>query len=39
MILTQTELISKDMKKSKMNRHVMLIGRPGTRKVKILLQT
>lgn len=32
MILTQTELISKNMKISGMNRHVMLIGRPGTGK-------
>lgn len=32
MILTQTELISKNMKISKMNRHVILIGRPGTGK-------
>ncbi len=32
MILTQTELISKNMKKSGMNRHVILIGRPGTGK-------
>ena len=32
MILTQTELISKNMKISKMNRHVMLIGRPGSGK-------
>lgn len=39
MILTQTEQISKDMKKSGMNRHVILLGRPGTRKVKVLLQT
>lgn len=36
MILTQTELISKNMKTSGMNRHVILLGRPGTRKVKIL---
>lgn len=36
MILTQTELISKNMKVSKMNRHVILLGRPGTRKVEIL---
>lgn len=28
MILTQSELISKNMKKSGMNRHVILIGRP-----------
>lgn len=28
MILTKTELISKNMKISKMNRHVILIGRP-----------
>ncbi len=32
MILTQTELISKNMKISKMNRHVILIGRPGSGK-------
>lgn len=32
MILTQTELISKNMKTSKMNRHVILIGRPGSGK-------
>lgn len=32
MILTQTELISKNMKISKMNRHVVLIGRPGSGK-------
>lgn len=31
MILTKTELISKNMKISGMNRHVVLIGRPGTR--------
>lgn len=31
MILTQTELISKNMKVSGMNRHVILLGRPGTR--------
>ena len=36
MILTQTELISKNMKISGMNRHVVLLGRPGTRKIKIL---
>lgn len=36
MILTQTELISKNMKTSGMNRHVILLGRPGTRKIKIL---
>ncbi len=36
-ILTQTELISKDMKKSKMNKHIILLGRPGTRKVKKIL--
>lgn len=39
MILTQTEIISKNMKISGMNRHVVLLGRPGTRKIKILLQT
>ena len=33
MILTKTELISKNMKKSEMNKHVVLIGRPGTREV------
>lgn len=33
MILTQTELISKNMKVSGMNRHVILLGRPGTRKI------
>ena len=38
MILTQTELISKSMRKTNMNRHVMLIGRPGTRKIEILFQ-
>lgn len=32
MILTQTELISKNMKISKMNRHVILLGRPGSGK-------
>lgn len=31
MILTETELISKNMQISKMNRHVILLGRPGTR--------
>ena len=36
MILTQTELISKNMKISGMNRHVILLGRPGTRQIKIL---
>ena len=36
MILTQTELISKNMRISEMNRHVILLGRPGTRKIKIL---
>lgn len=30
-ILSQTEFISKNMKKSGMNRHVILLGRPGTR--------
>lgn len=30
-ILTQTELISKNMKTSGMNRHIILLGRPGTR--------
>lgn len=33
MILTQTELVSKNMKTSRMNRHVILLGRPGTRKI------
>ena len=32
MILTETELISKNMKISGMNRHVILLGRPGTGK-------
>lgn len=32
-ILTQTELISKNMKTSGMNRHVILLGRPGTRQI------
>ena len=32
MILTETELISKNMKVSGMNRHVILLGRPGTGK-------
>lgn len=36
MILTKTELISKNMKISGMNRHVVLLGRPGTRKIKVL---
>ena len=36
MILTQTELISKNMKISKVNRHVILLGRPGTRKISLL---
>ena len=36
MILTQTELISKNMKISKMNRHAILLGRPGTRKISLL---
>lgn len=31
-ILTQTELISRNMKISGMNRHVILLGRPGTGK-------
>lgn len=31
-ILTQTELISKNMKVSGMNRHIILLGRPGTGK-------
>lgn len=36
MILSQTEFISKNMKKSGMNRHVILIGRPGTRQISLL---
>lgn len=36
MILTQTELISKNMRISKLNRHVLLVGKPGTRKIEIL---
>lgn len=32
MILTQTELVSKNMGISRMNRHVVLLGRPGTGK-------
>ena len=36
MILTQTELISRNMKISGMNRHVILLGRPGTRKISLL---
>lgn len=36
MILTHTELISRNMKISCMNRHVILLGRPGTRKISIL---
>lgn len=36
MILTQTELISKNMRISKMNRHVILIGKPGSRKITLL---
>lgn len=35
-ILTQTELISKNMKTSGMNRHVILLGRPGTRQISLL---
>lgn len=31
-ILTKTELVSKNMKISGMNRHIILIGRPGTGK-------
>ena len=34
-ILTQTELVSKNMKISGMNRHIILLGRPGTRQVKV----
>ena len=34
-ILTETELISKNMKISEMNRHIILLGRPGTREVQI----
>lgn len=36
MILSQTEFISKNMKKSGMNRHVILLGRPGTRQISLL---
>lgn len=36
MILTQTELVSKNMKISGMNRHVILLGRPGTRQISLL---
>ena len=36
MILTQSELISRNMKISGMNRHVILLGRPGTRKISLL---
>lgn len=36
MILSQTEFISKNMKKSGMNRHVVLLGRPGTRQIPLL---
>lgn len=36
MILTQTELISKNMKISGMNRHVILLGRPRDWKITIL---
>lgn len=35
MILTKTELVSKNMKTSGMNKHVVLLGRPGTRQVQI----
>lgn len=35
MILTETELISKNMKTSGMNRHIVLLGRPGTRKISL----
>jgi len=35
-ILTQTELVSKNMKTSGMNRHVILLGRPGTRQISLL---
>jgi len=31
-ILTKTELVSKDMKTSGMNKHIVLLGRPGTGK-------
>lgn len=34
-ILTETEQISKNMKISKMNRHIILLGRPGTRKISL----
>lgn len=37
MILTQTEMISKNMKKSKMNRNVVLIGSPRNWKISFLL--
>ncbi len=37
MILTETEHISKNMKTSGMNRHVVLLGRPGTREISLLL--
>ena len=36
MMLTQSELISRNMKISGMNRHVILLGRPGTRKISLL---
>ena len=32
-ILTETEMISKNMKVSGMNRHIVLLGRPGTREI------
>lgn len=35
-ILTQIEQVSKNMKISQMNRHVILLGRPGTRKISLL---
>lgn len=31
-ILTQTEQVSKNMRKSGMNRHILIVGRPGTGK-------
>ena len=32
-ILTETEMISKNMKVSGMNKHIILLGRPGTREI------
>ena len=37
-ILTKTEQVSKNPKISKMNRHILLIGRPGTGKSKFFLE-